>query len=109
MPGRAGWDGYAFSLDGADRGRLEDTQRVWTDLDSVASVDDARLDDTGDDGTNERDREGIVDVELEGRVGVVVAVMGENVEEFADEVKAFAGDVRDLKDGTYPLADELSL
>ena len=93
MPGRAGWDGYAFSLDGADRGRLEDTQRVWTDLDGVAGVNDTRFHDAGDDCADEGNGEGIVDVELEGRVGVVVAVMGEDVEEFADEIEAFAGHV----------------
>jgi len=93
LPGRAGWDGYAFSLDRPHGGRLEDAQRVWTDLDGVASVDDTRFHDAGDDCADEGDGEGVVDVELEWGVGVVVAMMGEDVKEFTDEVEAFASDV----------------
>jgi len=93
LPGRAGWDRDAFPLNRPDGGGLEDTERVGTDLDGVASVDDAAFDDAGNDGADEGDREGVVDMELEGRVGIVVAVMREDIEEFADEVEAFACDV----------------
>jgi len=56
-------------------------------------VNDTRLYDTGDDGANEGNGEGVVDVEFERGVGVVVAVMREDIEKFADEIKAFASDV----------------
>lgn len=46
-------------------------------------------------------------MEFEGGFVVVVAVVGEDVEEGADEVEAFARDVGDLEDGADPLADEL--
>ena len=72
---------------------MEDAERVGTDLDSVAGVDDAALHDAGDNGANEGHGEGVIDVELEGGVGVVVAVVRKDVEEFADEVEGLAGDV----------------
>ncbi len=46
-------------------------------------------------------------MEFEGAVGVVVAVVGKDVEEGSDEVEGFAGDVGDLEDGTDALGDEL--
>lgn len=56
-------------------------------------MDEAVLDDAGDDGADEGDGEGVVDVELEGGGGVVGAVVGEDVEEGADKVEGLAGDV----------------
>ena len=46
-------------------------------------------------------------MELEGSVGIVVAVVGKDVEEGSDEVEGFACDVGDLEDGTDALRDEL--
>jgi len=63
--------------------------------------------DARDDGPDERYGEGVVDVEFKGGFVVVVAVMGQDVEEGSDEVEAFAGDVGDLEYGAYPLAHEL--
>lgn len=49
--------------------------------------------DAGDDCSDKWDRECVVDVELKGGVDVIVAVVGEDVEEFADEVEVLASDV----------------
>ena len=46
-------------------------------------------------------------MEFEGGVGIVVAMVGEDVEEGSDEVEGFACDVGDLKDGADSLGDEL--
>ena len=70
-------------------------------------MNDAGFDDAGDDCTDEGDGEGVVNVIFEGGVGVVVAVVGEDVEERADEVEGFAGDVGDLEDGANTLGDKL--
>ena len=48
-------------------------------------------------------------MKLKGSFGVVMAVMGQDVEERSDQVEALAGDVGDLEDGAYSLAYELSL
>lgn len=98
----------AFTLDGTDVGGLELAKRVGPDQHRVACVDDAGLDDAGDDSADKGDGEGVVDVEFEGGLGVVVAVVREDVEEGAHEVEAFAGHVRDLEDGADALGDELS-
>ena len=82
-------------------------QAVGPDEDCVARVDDPGFDDAGDDSANEGDGEGVVDVEFERSVSVVVAVVREYVEEGADKVKGFAGDVGDLEDGADALGDEL--
>lgn len=65
--------------------------------------------DARDDGADKGDGEGVVDVEFEGCLGVVVAVMRQDVEEGPHQVEAFAGDVGYLEDGAYSLADELGL
>lgn len=118
MPGAAGGDGNAFALDGADGCRGEGAERVGANEDGVAGVDDSLgccellnlvlrgiwsqqgrrklltvLDDSRYDGAHEGDGKGVVDMELEGRVGVVVAVVGEDVKKLAHEVEALAGDV----------------
>ncbi len=90
MPGLADGDLDAFALDAADVGGGELAEGVGTDEDCVAGVDDAGFDDAGDDGADEGDGEGVVDVEFEGAVRVVVAVVGEDVEECADEVEGLS-------------------
>lgn len=65
------------------------------------------LHDTRDDGPHERHRESVVDVEFERSLSVVVAVVRQDVQESSDEIKVFTGNVGDLKDWTYSLADEL--
>ena len=72
-------------------------------------MDDAAFHDARDDGADEGDGEGVVDVEFEGSAGVVVAVVREDVEEVADEVEVFAGYVGDLEDGADAAGDELGL
>ena len=99
----------ALALDGADGGGGEIAERVRADEDGVAGVDDAALDDAADDGADEGDGEGVVDVEFEGPVGIVVAVVGEDVEEGADEIEGLAGDIGDLEDGADAAGDELCL
>ena len=47
-------------------------------------------------------------MEFKGGFGVVISVMGEDVQECSDQIETFACDVGYLEDGTYPLADELS-
>lgn len=46
-------------------------------------------------------------MEFEGPIGIVIAVVRQNIEERPDEIEAFAGDVGNLENGTYSLADEL--
>jgi len=108
LAGAAHGYGDAFALNGADVGGLELAERVGPDQHRVAGVDDAGLDNAGDDGADEGDGEGVVDVEFEGCLGIVVAVVREDVEEGTHEVEAFAGHVGDLEDGADALGDELS-
>ena len=107
LAGRCRGDGYPFPLDGADRGLRKTPQRIRTDLDIIASVDHAGLDNAGHDRPDVRDAESVVDVELECRLGIVVTVVREDVEKRADQVQILARHVRDLKDGTYTLAHKL--
>ena len=67
----------------------------------------ARFHDATNDGSDEGYREGVINVELERSVHVVLSVMRQDIHELADEIKRLACHVRDLEDGTYPLADEL--
>ena len=46
-------------------------------------------------------------MELKGGVGVIIAVVGKDVEERSNEVEGFAGDVRDLENRTDALGNEL--
>ena len=46
-------------------------------------------------------------MKLEGGFGVVVAMVGKNIEECADQVERFAGNIGDLEDGADALGDEL--
>lgn len=89
----------------------EGAEGVGADEDGVPGVDEAGFDDAGDDGADEGDGEGVVDVEFEGRRGrgVVVAVVREDVEEFADEGEVVACYVGDGEDGADAGGDELGL
>lgn len=88
-------------------GSGELTQAVRPNEDCVSCMNDSRLDDAGDDCAYERDGEGVIDVEFEWGVSVVIAVMWENIEEGADEVQRLASDVRDLEHGADALGDKL--
>ena len=106
MAGGAYRDGDALPLDGSYRRGLELAEGVWADEDRVAGVDDASFHDAGHDGADEGDGEGVVDVELEGGRGVVMTVVGEDVEEGSDQVQTFTCYVADLEDGADALGDE---
>ena len=80
MAGSAHGDGDSFPLDRPDVGGLELAERIGPNHYSVPGVDDAGFDDARDDGTDERNGESVVDVKLKGRLGVVVAVVREDVE-----------------------------
>ena len=107
LAGAADGDGDAFALDGADVRCGELAEGVGTDEDGVAGVDDAAFHDARDDGPDEGDGKGVVYVEFEGCVGVVISVVRQYVEERPDQVEGFARHVRDLEDGADALADEL--
>ena len=83
------------------------TQAIWPDKDCVACMDDSGFDDARDDGTHKRHGKGVIDMKLERGIGVIVAMVGKDVEERANEVERFTGDVGDLKDGADALGDEL--
>ena len=108
LPRRADGDGDPLALDGADVRGEELAERVRADEDGVAGVDHAAFDDAGDNGSDEGDGEGVVDVEFEWSLGVVVPVMGQDVEERADQVETFTRDVGNLEDGADALRDELA-
>ena len=88
-------------------GRRELAKAVRPNEDCVAGVDDARFDNTRDDGANKGDGKGVIDVEFERGVGVVIAVVRKNVEECADKVQGLTRDVGDLEDGADALGDKL--
>lgn len=71
--------GYALPLDGADCRGCELADGIRPNQHAVSNVDDAGLHDSRDDGADEGHGEGVIDGELEGRVGVVVAVRGQDV------------------------------
>ena len=58
-------------------------------------------------GPNKRHGERIVDMKFERRLGVVVAMMRQYIEERSYQIEAFSGHVRYLEYGTYSLADKL--
>lgn len=101
-------DLYPFPFDGTDFGRCELAQTVRSHQDGVTCVDYTGLHYTGDYGANKRYGKRIVDMELERRRAVVVPVVGQYVEEGADQVKIVSGDIRYLEDGAYSTRHELS-
>lgn len=107
LPRRNGRDAYPLPLNGANSRSLKVAQRVRSNEDIVTFMGNARAHDTRDYSSYVRDGEAVVNMELEGRVGVVAAVVGEDVEERANQVEVFAGDVRDGEDGADALGDEL--
>ena len=46
-------------------------------------------------------------MELKWRLSIVITMMRQDIQEGPDKIKALPSNVRDLKDRTYPLADEL--
>src|SRR4051812_42333330 len=68
----------------------------------------ARFDDTRDYCPDMGDAESVVDMELKSSVGIVAAVVREDVEERADQIEVLARHVRHLEDGADPLAHKLS-
>ena len=103
---------------------LELTQRIWPNQDCVPSVDHpwhglevcgsktftfllTAFHDTGYNSTDERHREGIVDMEFEGSFLIVMTMMRENIEECPYVIKTFASDIGHLENGAYSLTDEL--
>ena len=46
-------------------------------------------------------------MKFERGLGIVIAVMGQDVKECSDEIEAFTSDVRDLEDGADSLANKL--
>lgn len=72
-------NGDAFAFDRADFRRRELTKAIGTYKNGVTGMNNAAFDDAGNHGANKRNREGIVDMEFKGCIGVVVAVMGEDV------------------------------
>ena len=83
------------------------TEGVRSDQDRIASVNHTALDDATHHGPYKRHRKGIVDMELKRRSSVIVPVVWQDIQERSYKVEAFSGDVGNLEDGTYPLADEL--
>ncbi len=67
------------------------------------------FDHTGNYRSDERHGEGVIDVEFEGGLGIVMAVVWKDIEECPYEIEALAGDIGDLKNGAYSLAYELGL
>jgi hypothetical protein len=108
LTGRTGRHRYSFSFDGTNGGRGELTKRVRTDEDGITCVNDARLDNSRDDGPDEGNREGVVDAEFKWCIDVVFAMMREDVQELPDEIKRFASNIGDLEDGADALTDKLS-
>ena len=53
-------------------------------------MNDSRLHDAADNRTNERHREGIIDVEFKGPLRVILTMVGKNVKECPDKIEAFA-------------------
>ena len=68
-----------------------------------------RLDDAADHRTNERNRKGIIHMELERSIGVVTTMMWQDIEECPHEIQVLTCDVGDLEDGADALGDELGL
>lgn len=99
---------YALPLDGPNFCGLKLAEAVWSDEDSVAGVDDTGLDHARHDRAYERNRKGIVDVELERCRTIVVAMVREDVEEHADQIKVVSCNVGDLEDGADPARYKLS-
>ena len=71
-------------------------------------MDHSTFDDAGDYSADERYGKGIVDMEFEWSLEIIIPVMGQDVEESTDKVQTFARDVRNLEDRSAALRDELA-
>ena len=96
-----------FAFDRADSSWSELTQRVRTNENAVALVDNARFDDTRYYCTSEWDGKGIVDLKFERALRIVPSVVRKDIKEEAHQVEILASDVGHLEDGTYSMADKL--
>lgn len=103
----AGGNTYSFPFDASDARRCEVAEPIGADQYSVASVYDTRFDDSRYYGTDEWDREGVVNVKFERGFSVVMAVVWNDVEEGANEIERLASYVGDLEHRADTLADEL--
>ncbi len=83
------------------------TQAVGPNEDCVACVNHTGFDDAGDDSANKGNREGVVDMKFKWSIGVVIAMVGKDIEEGANEIQGFARDVGDLENGADALGDNL--
>lgn len=72
-------------------------------------MNNARFHNTTDDRSYEWDGEGVINVELEGSVGIIMSVVRKDVKESPYEVKRLSCHIGDLEDGANTLADELCL
>lgn len=72
-------------------------------------MDDTAFHYAGDNSPDKGDGEGVIDMEFEWCIGIIVAVMGEDVEESANEVEALTGDIRNLENGADAAANKLRL
>ena len=125
LAGGAHWYRDTFSLNGPDVGCRELAEAVGTNEDSIAGVDYSycvmsqtvhrqaarsmrtAFDNTRDNGTDERNGEGIIHVEFERRLSIVVAVVRQDIQECPHQVEALASNIGDLEDRAYSLADKL--
>ncbi len=98
---------YAFPLDAADGRGGELAETVGANDHGVTGMDHTGSDDARYDGADEGNAEGVIDMELKWGLGVVMAVVRQDVQEGSDMVESFACDVADLEDGADTLTDEL--
>ena len=68
----------------------------------------ARLDNARDDGTHEGNGEGVIDMEFEGPLRIIVVMLWENVEEGPNQIEGLACHVGHLEYRTYSLRYELA-
>lgn len=71
-------------------------------------MDNTTLHHTRNHRPDERYGKCIVDMKLERALGIIIAMMRENVEESPHQIQAFTGDIRHLKNRTDALAHKLS-
>ena len=70
---------------------------------------DSRFDHSADDGSDERDRECVVDVKLKGSGCVVIPMVGQDVKELTHERERLASHIGNLENRADALTDKLRL
>ena len=88
--------------------RLRSMERIRSNENIVTLVNNARFNNARNHGASERDREDVINMELEGSLGIVAAVVREDVQERPYQVQILSCDIGHLENRTYPLADKLS-